>query len=121
MFHSLVLSGWERYQLQEWLAFINSEIHAGLALLFNESLPETGRNLFHEKIVKRFNYLEGVLKSQNYLMGAFYSIADAYLYTVTGWCRFFGIELTRWPALASYVERIGDRPAVRTAQESECI
>ncbi|MDI4637162.1 MULTISPECIES: glutathione transferase GstA [Halomonadaceae] len=109
---------WERYRLQEWLAFINSEIHAGLAPLFNERLPETACALFRDKIFKRFDYLESVLSNQSYLMGESFGVADAYLYTVTGWCRFFGIALAPWPTLASYVELIGDRPAVRAARQA---
>ena len=113
---------WINIRLQEWLAFINSELHAGLAPLFNATLPEEARALFIDKASKRFDVLERELRTRNqYVMGEYFSIADAYLFTVLGWCRFFGIELTRWPAMASYVARISERPAVRTAQEAECI
>ncbi|WP_353979725.1 glutathione transferase GstA [Salinicola endophyticus] len=112
-------ASWERYRLQEWLAFINSEIHAGLAPLFDASLPAAAGERFRAKIHKRFDYLEGVLARQDYLMGERFGVADAYLYTLLGWCRFFEIELAHWPALNGYRERIGERPAVREARDRE--
>jgi len=109
----------ERYRLQEWLAFINSEIHAGLAPLFNTELPETAKAIFREKIFKRFDYLENALERNDHLMGKHFSVVDAYLFTVLGWCRFFDICLDPWPALAAYVERVGARPAVQAALDAE--
>ncbi|WP_129139205.1 glutathione transferase GstA [Modicisalibacter coralii] len=109
----------ERYRLQEWLAFVNSEIHAGLAPLFDASLPAAAGERFRAKIRKRFDYLEGVLARQDYLMGERFGVADAYLYTVMDWCRLFAIDLAHWPALSRYSERIGARPAVREARDAE--
>ena len=109
----------ERYRLLEWLAFLNSEIHAGLAPLFDVSLPAAAGERFRAKIHKRFDYLEGVLARQDYLMGERFGVADAYLYTLLGWCRFFEIELAHWLALNGYRERIGARPAVREAHDAE--
>lgn len=48
-------------------------------------------------------------------MGAAFSVVDAYLFTVLGWCKFFSIYLSRWPALPAYVKRVGVRPAVQEA------
>jgi glutathione S-transferase len=113
------VGSWERIRLQEWLAFINSEIHAGLAPLFNTALPEAAKVIFREKIFKRFDYLESSLERDHHLMGEHFSVADAYLFTVLGWCRFFDIGLDPWPALAAYVERVGARPAVQAALDAE--
>ncbi|WP_110675025.1 glutathione transferase GstA [Salinicola sp. RZ23] len=114
-----IMGSGERYRLLEWLAFLNSEIHAGLAPLFDASLPAAAGERFRAKIHKRFDYLEGVLERQDYLMGERFGVADAYLYTVMNWCRFFAIDLARWPALSRYRERIGARPAVREARDAE--
>ncbi|WP_280542423.1 glutathione transferase GstA [Chromohalobacter sp. 11-W] len=116
---SPAVGSWERIRLQEWLAFINSEIHAGLAPLFNAELPDAAKGVFRDKIFKRFDYLESTLEQKDHLMGEHFNVADAYLFTVLGWCRFFDIGLDPWPALASYMARIGDRPAVRAARQAE--
>lgn len=110
---------WERVRLQEWLNFITSEIHAGLAPLFNNMLPEEAKSIFREKLFRRFSFLQETLSTNAYLMGASFSVADAYLFTVLGWCKFFAIELNNWPALLAYWEKISARPAVRAALRVE--
>ncbi|MBT2104071.1 glutathione transferase GstA [Enterobacter mori] len=110
---------WERVRLQEWLNFITSEIHAGLAPLFNNTLPEEAKSIFREKLFRRFSFLQETLSTNAYLMGASFSVADAYLFTVLGWCKFFAIELSNWPALLAYREKISARPAVRAALRAE--
>ncbi|WP_442797228.1 glutathione transferase GstA [Pantoea vagans] len=111
----------ERVRLQEWLNFISSEIHAGSALLFNTALPDAVLAIFREKLFKRFDYLQDVLTDKTYLMGASFSVADAYLFTVLGWCKYFNIELDRWSALVAYSAAITTRPAVQAALLAETL
>ena len=110
---------WERVRLQEWLNFITSEIHAGLAPLFNNMLPEEAKSIFREKLFRRFSFLQETLSTSAYLMGSAFSVADAYLFTVLEWCTFFSIELNDWPALRAYREKISARPAVQAALRAE--
>lgn len=110
---------WERVRLQEWLNFITSEIHAGSAPLFNRALPEEVKTIFREKLFRRFDFLQETLSTSAYLTGASFSVADAYLFTVLGWARFFAIELSPWPALLEYREKISARPAVQAALVAE--
>ncbi|MFW7193584.1 glutathione transferase GstA [Enterobacter sp. BNK-29] len=110
---------WERVRLQEWLNFITSEIHAGSAPLFNRGLPEEAKSIFREKLFRRFDFLQETLSTSAYLAGASFSVADAYLFTVLGWARFFAIELSPWPALLAYREKISARPAVQAALGAE--
>lgn len=110
---------WERVRLQEWLNFITSEIHAGLAPLFNNMLPEEAKSIFREKLFRRFSFLQKTLSTNAYLTGSSFSVADAYLFTVLGWCKFFAIELNNWPALLAYREKISARPAVQAALRAE--
>ena len=110
---------WERVRLQEWLNFITSEIHAGLAPLFNSALAEDVRTMFRDKLFRRFDFLQTTLSEKTYLTGPSFSVADAYLFTVLGWCKFFAIPLDRWPALSSYMEIINARPAVQAALRAE--
>ncbi|UUE08804.1 glutathione transferase GstA [Dickeya zeae] len=110
---------WERVRLQEWLNFITSEIHAGSALLFNSQLPEEVKSLLRERLFRRFDLLEDTLSEKAFLTGAFFTVADAYLYTVLGWCKHFSIELKNWPELTAYIARINERPAVQAALIAE--
>ena len=112
---------WERVRLQEMLNFITSEIHAGSAPLFNGGLPEEAKAHFREKLFTRFALLEAKLGQQDYLLGATFSVADAYLFTVVSWCKFFAIDVSRWPALSQYMRRVGSRPAVQAALRAEAV
>jgi glutathione S-transferase len=110
---------WERVRLQEWLNFVTSELHAGSAPLFNAALPEATLAHFRNRLFKRFDFLHELLRHQDYLSGVSFSVVDAYLFTVLGWCRFFAIDLARWPALHAYMRRVGARPAVQASLRAE--
>jgi glutathione S-transferase len=109
-----------RYRLQEWLGFINSEIHKTFSPLWSPDTPEATKRASVEKLGKRFDYVQSKLGSQEYLMGHF-TIADAYLYTVLNWTSFLGIDLGKWPVLKAYHARVGARPSVQTAHKAELV
>lgn len=110
---------WDRVRMQEWLNFITSEIHAGSAPLFNSALPEDIKAIFRDKLFRRFDFLQTTLNEKTYLTGPSFSVADAYLFTVLGWCKLFSIQLDRWPALSAYRDIINARPAVQAALLAE--
>ena len=60
-----------------------------------------------------------MLDAQPYVAGSRFSVADAYLYTVLRWAAFFDIALARWPALAGYMSRVGERASVQAALAAE--
>lgn len=110
---------WERVRLQEWLNFIATEMHGGLAVFFNPAIQGEVRAIFLTTLFKRFAVLVQTLEQQDYLLGAQYSVADAYLYVVLRWAAIHAIELTQWPALAAFEQRVGERPAVIAALAAE--
>jgi glutathione S-transferase len=112
---------WERVRLQEMLNFIGSEIHAGLAPLFNAALPEQVKTIFKDKLARRLELLQMTLARQDHLLGRQFGVADAYLYTVLRWSALFAIDLARWPAIDSYMQRIAARPAVTAALAAEAL
>jgi glutathione S-transferase len=109
---------WERVRLQEMLNFITSEIHAGVAPLFNSDLPEAARTIFRDRLFRRMSVLGTTLQQRAYLMGTTFTVADAYLYTVLGWFQFFAIDLNEWPAVASYHASLASRPSIQAAQQA---
>ena len=108
----------ERYRLQEWLNYIASEVHKGFSPLFNPKATEEWKQVIKDNLGLKFDYLSKQLQGKDYLMGAF-SVADAYLFTIVGWSKYFNIDLTKWPVLVKYMERVGARPAVKAALEAE--
>jgi len=109
----------ERVRLQEWLNFITAEVHAGSSPLFDRSLPMAVQEAVKAKLFRRFDIVEARLADARHLMGDRFTVADAYLFTVLGWMRFFSIGLDRWPSISGYIRRIGDRPSVSAAYVRE--
>lgn len=108
----------ERYQLQEWLNFITSEIHKQFSPLFDATMPEEAKEKFRVKLASRFDWVAEQLRGRDYLMGSF-TVADAYLFVVLGWTKFTGPDLARWPVLQQYIDRIAARPRVQEALKAE--
>ena len=108
----------ERYQLQEWLNFITSEVHKQFSPLFDPTMPEEAKEKFRTQLAARFDWLVEQLQGREYLMGSF-TAADAYLFAVLGWTKFTGPDLARWPVLQEYVARIAARPRVQEVLRAE--
>lgn len=109
----------ERYRLQELLGYINSEIHKTYSPLFNPATSDETRNERKEYLKKRYAYLEGILGKSDYLTGDTFTIADAYLFTVTNWAGFVKLDISGFPALSAFQARVAARPAVQAAMKAE--
>jgi len=109
----------ERYRLQEWLNFISTEIHKSFGMLFNPKVPEEMRNAVKARLVKRLGYAATALEGKDYLLGGTFSVADAYLFTMLRWAHPIGIDLSPWPGLKEYFNRVAARPAVISAMKAE--
>lgn len=108
-----------RYRVLEWLSFISSELHKGFGPLLRPGGPEDTKTSIREKLGLRLGYVAQHLASRQYLVGDHFTVADAYLYTILTWTRIAGIDLSAWPVLAAYRERIQQRPAVQAARAAE--
>ncbi|WP_164018968.1 glutathione S-transferase C-terminal domain-containing protein [Pyxidicoccus trucidator] len=108
-----------RTRLQEWLCFIGTELHKGLfSPLLDAKAPEGARAYALEKGQSRLAHLEKHLTGREFLLDGF-SVADAYLVTVLGWCVATPVDLKKWPALSAYVARLWKRPSVAKALSEE--
>jgi glutathione S-transferase len=107
----------ERYRLQEWLSFINSELHKSFTPLFSSEATEDMKTYSRNYLAKRLSYLEGALGDKKYLLGDQFTVADAYLFTVLGWGSHVGVDIG--PKLKSYVDRVRARPHVIEAMTAE--
>ncbi|QJY31545.1 glutathione transferase GstA [Diaphorobacter sp. JS3050] len=108
-----------RYRLQEWLTFIGTEIHKGFTPLFKPTTPADYKSLVHEQLLSRLKWVDGELAHKPYLMGEHFSVADAYLFTVTNWAPAVNLDISALKNLAAYRERIAARPAVQAAMKAE--
>jgi glutathione S-transferase len=109
----------ERYRLQEWLTFVSSEIHKGFGPLWNPQTPDAMKEIVRANLAKRFAWLDGELSKRPYLTGERFTAADAYLFTVVNWTNAHKIDLSPYPHLKAFMDRVAARPAVRQAMQAE--
>ena len=110
-----------RYRLQELLGFINSEIHKTFSPLFTPQTPEETKAERKEYLLKRFAFLDAQLADKPYLTGDTFTVADAYLFTVTNWARLVKVDLSGLTHLTEFQARVAARPAVQAAMKAEGI
>jgi len=108
-----------RYRLQEWLNFLTSEVHKGMGGMFNPAMPEEAKGLMRTRAADRLKWVDSQLAGKQYLMGDDFSVADAYLFTLTNWTKFVGIDISGLPNLTAYMARVAARPAVQEAMKAE--
>ena len=111
----------ERHRLQSWLVFIATELHKMYSpWLFHPEYGAQAQAVARGKIAERLAFVEQHLaESGPFLMGTQFTTADAYLFAIVGWSRVAKIDLSAFPQLRAFMERVGARPHVRAAMEAE--
>jgi len=108
-----------RYHLQDLLSFISSQIDKEYALLFMPDTPAPTAERARGRISDGYRYLADVLVDRAYLMGETFTVADCLLFAVLRWCERFDMDLTLWPNVNDYFQRVSLRPTVQAALEAE--
>lgn len=115
------VTGNGRWMMLETLNFLATEVHKSIGPLFRPDFPAETRPFFEKLIASRLNAVQNRIGASGYLVGNDFSVADAYLFTLLGWCKFLDMDMSPWPKLSEYAERIGARPAVKRAIKDEGI
>lgn len=108
-----------RYRLMEWLSFVSTEVHKQFSPLFNPAYPEEGKAINRGRILQRLGWIDPQLAGRQYLMGDTFTVADAYLYVISGWAVPMKIDLSSLKNLGAYRQRVGERPSVQRAVKEE--
>ena len=109
----------DRYRAMEMLNFVSSELHKGIGGLFNKAMPEDGKKAIIERVEKRLGWVDAQLAGKPYLLGAEFSVADAYAFTVMNWGQWVGVDMKQWPNISAFMDRVASRPAVQAALKTE--
>jgi glutathione S-transferase len=108
-----------RFRLQEWLGYINGELHKNFSTLFNPAAPEAMKQIAKDNIVRRTAFIEERLGDKPFLLGENFSVADAYLYVILSWREKLGVDLSQFPKVMALYERVRARPSVQAARKAE--
>lgn len=109
----------ERYQTLSWMNFIAAEIHKAYSPFFHESYGEESKTVFSTILNKHYAWVDQQLDGQNYLSGSNFTIADIYLFVVTRWADFIGLDLGHFIHLTAFMQRISHRQTVQDAIAAE--
>lgn len=109
----------DRYEILSWMNFIASEIHKAYSPFFNESYSAQCKTVYSSTLNKHYAWVDQQLNGQNYLTGSNFTIADIYLFVVTRWADFIGLDLGQFIHLASFMQRIAERQMVQDAISAE--
>ena len=109
-----------RYEAQGWLNFIATELHKGMSPFFNPAANAEFLTAWRTRLDGRFAMLADRLQDRPWVMGAAYSVVDAYAFYVL---RMFqkqpAIRATLEGTLKAYYARLAARPAVVAALAAE--
>jgi glutathione S-transferase len=109
----------ERYKLQEWLAYINGELHKNIGPLFNPALSDDAKGVFKDRALGKFRYVDGQLAGKDYLMGKQFTVADGYMFVMLTWADRMKFDLAGLSNLKAYQARVAARPGVQAALKME--
>ena len=101
-----------RYRVLEMVNFITTELHKSFAPLFKSNAGEETKRLYRDVIRERLDYAEKRIGEGPFLFGETLTIADPYLFVISGWTDKL-IGLTNWPNLTAFREHMLRRPSVR--------
>ena len=108
-----------RARVQEALNYVTSEIHKTYSPLFR---PDTLAAVREERLAylkKRYALLDQQLAGRDYLFGKQFTVADAYLFSVTRWAHAVKLDLSEFANLQAFQKRVADRPGVQAALKAE--
>ncbi len=108
-----------RYRLEEMLGYINSELHKSYSPLFRPDSPAETRAEQQAYLLRRYALIDQQLEGRKYLFGDTFTVADAYLFTVTGWAEYVKLDLSQYANLRTFQQRVAARPAVQAAMKAE--
>jgi glutathione S-transferase len=117
---------YERAKAMSWTAFVAADLHPAFKPFFagskmTSSAPAVNdmKNYARGTIEKYLKHLDKNLAGKDYLMGSRFTVADAYLFVVLGWCKFAEIPVAPYANVAASLRKTNARPAVQRVLEKE--
>jgi len=107
------------FRVVEWLSFINSEVHKTMGPMFRPTTSDEQKAAARELLATRHAFIENHLGDKPFLTGDNFTVADAYLYVTLSWRERVGVDISRFPKLTAFFERVRARPSVQKARTEE--
>jgi len=109
-------------RMQAFNAYLAATVHVAYAHKRRGSRWADGEAALQDMAAKApqnlrdcFTLIENEYLPGPWVLGETYSVADAYLFTLTDWLSGLGIEMADFPRVADHYRRMRERPAVQRA------
>lgn len=116
----------ERRYALSWLAFLGADLQKCFAPFFlgpkwakDEASASEIRRWATEQLDRHLKVINDALPEEDFLLGEDFSVADAYLFTLLGWCKWSKVSVSPYPQILPYMKRVYERPAVKRVLEQE--
>jgi glutathione S-transferase len=113
-------------QMQAFNSYLCATVHVAHAHKMRGSRWATEETTFADmkRMVPKtmgacFALIENKMLKGPWVMGDAYTVADAYLFTLSGWLQGDSVDLATLPKVADHHKRMSERPAVRKVLEQE--
>jgi glutathione S-transferase len=109
-----------RVRLQEWLNYIATELHKGISPLRSTTAGDEYKESVKANLRNRLEYMGRHLEGRQYLLGDKFTVADGYaFYALRSWQGRTQTDLSPWPFLSQYYDRLGTRASVQESLKAE--
>lgn len=104
----------ERYEVVNVLSYVGTEYHKTIGNLFNPTLSADVKSYFLAAANTKLQYINDVLVGdKSYVVGGKLSVADLYLYITLSWSGYIGLDLSPFPNVQAFFDRIGNLDGVK--------
>jgi glutathione S-transferase len=105
-----------RYRTLEWLNFASTDLHKNFSPFYTKGVPaEVLEQIFKPILLRKLNFLNQHLANHNYVMGAMFTLPDAYIFVTLTWLKVIKMDVKNWPHLDRYFHEVRQRPSVEKA------
>ena len=106
------------YKVLSLLAHVGTELHQTIGGLFNPTHTDASKDFTKIQIEKKLTYLEkNVIVDGQFLVNNTISIADIYLYVVLSWHAYVGVDISGFPKVVAYFEKVKNDAQVSAGRD----
>ena len=110
----------ERAQTMSWVSFVAADLQKAFVNHFRSDVLTTIieaqkelENHATRSVKDLLAHIESSIGDRTYITGDHFTIADAYLFVISGWAEWIEIDLSEYKKLSHYRARIAERPSVK--------
>lgn len=93
--------------------------HRGYRWADDESAIQAMSSKMPENMAKYFEQIENSMIEGPWVLGDTYSIADIYLFTISGWLKADGVDINLFPKVKQHREKVAAIPAVKKVVDAQ--